>query len=538
MRTAPTGPDGSVSDLVRRARSNGLGDLLRRSAARRPQHLALIDMSGASSVTFAELDATVDRVANGFADRGVGVGSRVAILSRNSIEYVFAILGTARAGAVLVPVNFMLNPSEVAFVVSHSRASVLLAERELLLVAEKALVGLPEGRGKPLTLELGTSLRPSKGWTPFAQFVEHGRTSPLPVSVGPDDPAQILYTSGTESRPKGAVLTHGALVAQYATCVIDGGMDQDDVELHALPLFHCAQQHCFLMPDLQVGATSVVMRGPEPAALLRAVEQHRATKLFAPPTVWISLLRHPDFNRRDLRSLRKGYYGAAVMPVEVLRELAARLPEVRLWNFYGQTEMSPVATILQPEDQKRKAGSAGRAGLNVETRIVDENGNSLPPGSVGEIVHRSPHATLGYLDDADRTREAFADGWFHSGDLGFLDDDGYLTVVDRLKDMIKTGGENVASREVEEALYEHPDVAEVAVVGVLHPTWIEAVIAVVVTRPGSAVTAIQLTKHAREKLAGFKVPKAFVFADELPKNPSGKILKRELRAAHGSLFTS
>jgi fatty-acyl-CoA synthase len=253
------------------------------------------------------------------------------------------------------------------------------------------------------------------------------------------------------------------------------------------------------------------------------------TKLFCPPTVWISLLHHPDFGASDLSSLRKGYYGASPMPVEVLRELQQRLPDVALWNFYGQTEMAPLATILRPHEQLPRAGSAGRAAVNVETMLVDDNGNPVPPGEIGEIVHRSPHAALGYYHDEDATAQAFRGGWFHSGDLGIMTEDGYLSVVDRKKDMIKTGGENVASREVEEAIYELPEVAEVAVFGISHPHWIEAVTAVVVRKQGATLTADQVDAHARERLAGYKRPKYVVFTDALPKNPSGKILKRELR---------
>jgi fatty-acyl-CoA synthase len=217
------------------------------------------------------------------------------------------------------------------------------------------------------------------------------------------------------------------------------------------------------------------------------------------------------------------------MPVEVLKEIATRLPDVRLYNFYGQTEMAPLATILRPEEQLTRLGSAGRPALNVETRIVDDEGRPVPAGVVGEIVHRSPHAMLGYWNDPDKTAEAFRGGWFHSGDLGVMDADGYLSVVDRKKDMIKSGGENVASREVEEAIYEHPAVAEAAVFGVPDEKWIEAVSAAVVLRAGAGLTAEELTGFLRERLAPFKTPKRIVFVDALPKNASGKVLKRELR---------
>ena len=345
-----------------------------------------------------------------------------------------------------------------------------------------------------------------------------------------------MYTSGTESRPKGAMLSSRSLISQYVSCVADGGMSADDVEVHALPMYHCAQLDCFFCVDVYLGATSIILPGPDPAALLAAIAREHVTKLFCPPTVWISLLRHhPDFAATDLSSLRKGYYGASPMPAEILRELQRRLPDVQLWNFHGQTEMAPVAAILGPAEQLQRAGSAGRAALNVETLIVDDDGHPVPPGQAGEIVHRSPHAALGYFNDEDKTAGAFRGGWFHSGDLGTMTEDGYLSVVDRKKDMIKTGGENVASREVEEAIYELNGVAEVAVFGIGHPRWIEAVTAVVIPKAGASVTAESIQAHIKNRLAGYKRPKYVVLAEELPKNPSGKILKRELRQQYAGL---
>ncbi|HWT91372.1 MAG TPA: fatty acyl-CoA synthetase [Solirubrobacteraceae bacterium] len=519
-----------LTTTVALARRNALADLLRRSAARYPERMAVSDAE--VTRTFAELDADVSRVANALRERGIEPGDRVALLARNSVRYAQAILGVARAGAVLVPVNFMLNGAEAGYVLGHSRAKALIAQDALLDTAADALQAA-DGDALHTRIVIGDAK--ADGWEPFDALLAHDDAREPAIPIAPDAPAQILYTSGTESRPKGAVLSHSALIAQYTSCIVDGGMTSDDVELHAMPLFHCAQQHCFLLPDLQLGAESIILPAPDPATLLEHIERHGITKLFAPPTIWIALLRHPDFDTRDLTSLRKGYYGAAIMPVEVLKEIGERLPNVRLWNFYGQTEMAPVAVMLQPEDQVRKAGSAGRAALNVETRVIDPEGNDVPPGEVGEIVHRSPHAILEYLDDPEKTADAFRGGWFHSGDLGVLDEEGYLTVVDRIKDMIKTGGENVASREVEEALYEHEAVAEVAVVGVRHPTWIEAVVAIAVAKPGTTLTAEDLRAHAREKLAGFKVPKAVAIVDALPKNPSGKLLKRELREQYAHL---
>ncbi|HON30419.1 MAG TPA: AMP-binding protein, partial [Ottowia sp.] len=253
---------------------------------------------------------------------------------------------------------------------------------------------------------------------------------------------------------------------------------------------------------------------------------------FAPPTVWIALLRSPLFDTTDLSQLAKGYYGASIMPVEVLKEIARRLPQVRLWNLYGQTEIAPLATMLGPDDQLRKPGSAGRAVLNVETRVVDDDMRDVAVGEVGEIVHRSPHLMLGYFHDDERTAAAFTGEWFHSGDLGVIDDEGYISVVDRKKDMIKTGGENVASREVEEMIYRLPQVSEVAVIGLPDAKWVEAVTAVVVLKAGQTLSEDALIAHCSTHMAAFKAPKRVIFTDALPKNPSGKLLKRQLRQMH------
>ncbi|UFS96962.1 acyl-CoA synthetase [Nocardia huaxiensis] len=520
-----------TSGIVAGARSQALGDLLRRSAARHPDKTALVWRERRES--FAELDAAVNRVAHSLADRGVAQGDRVAIYSHNCREFVLAYFALARLGAISVPINFMLTADEVAYILEHSGAIGLIAEDAL--TGEAAVKQLSDSEIRVFGWIPVAGLPATAGWEDVTDWESHAETTAPNVLVGDDDPIQIMYTSGTESRPKGAVLSSRALIAQYVSTIVDGRMTADDIEVHALPLYHCAQLHCFLIPDLYLGATSILLPGPDPATLLRTIESERATKLFCPPTVWVSLLRHPDFDTYDLSSLRKGYYGASIMPVEVLHELSQRLPGVALTNFYGQTELSPLATVLTPEDQLAKPGSAGRPTLNVETRVVDDEDNPVDFGVIGEIVHRSPQAMLGYWKDPAKTAEAFRNGWFHSGDLGVFDEDGYLTVVDRKKDMIKTGGENVASREVEEILYQHPDISEAAVIGIPHPHWIEAVAAVVVPRADTTPTAESVVAHCKQRLAGYKVPKYVVFAATLPKNPSGKILKRELRTAHATL---
>jgi fatty-acyl-CoA synthase len=509
---------------VARARRDTMGDLLYRSAARYPDRVAVAydDLR----VTYAELDETANRAANALAERGVGKGDRLALLARNSYAFIVAYFASARLGSICVPINYMLNAGEIEYILTHSGASAMIAEDALVKVAEQALTDVVRVRAV---------IGEADGWEPFSDWMAHPDAAPPAVDLDENDPLELLYTSGTESRPKGTILTSRCVIAQHVSCFVDGQMTSEDIEVHALPLFHSAQLHCFFTPSIHLGATNIVLSRPHPAAMMEAVETWRATKLFCPPTVWIALMHHPDFKTRDLSSLRKGYYGASIMPVEVLGELGRSLPDVRFFNFYGQTEMSPVATVLGPDDQVRKAGSAGRPAVNVETRIVDEYGNVVPAGVEGEIVHRSAQAMLGYWEDPEKTAETFRGGWLHTGDLGIMDEEGYLTVVDRIKDMIKTGGENVASREVEEAIHEHPAVAEVAVFGVEHPKWIEAVTAAVVPRPGQTLTKDELLAFCRDRLAGFKTPKYVVILDELPKNASGKILKRELRTTWAAI---
>jgi fatty-acyl-CoA synthase len=254
--------------------------------------------------------------------------------------------------------------------------------------------------------------------------------------------------------------------------------------------------------------------------------------MFAPPTVWIGILNHPEFKNYNHASLKKAAYGASIMPVEIIKQLSVTFRGLKLWNYYGQTEMGPVATILKPEDQLLKPGSAGKPVLNVETRLMDDDGKFVPAGTIGEIVHRSGHVMTGYLNDPEKTAEAFQFGWFHSGDLGRFDSDGYLYVVDRKKDMIKTGGENVASREVEEVLYSHPDIVEAAVIGLSDPKWIEVVAVVAVLKIGSKLSGIEIIDFCKKRLAAFKCPKKVFLAESLPKNPAGKILKRELKETY------
>lgn len=504
-----------MSSGIARARRNTVGDALHRAARRERDRVALI--FGDRRWSFADLDAAADRVARRLADLGLHPGDRVAAYGRNSDAYFIAWLGCARGGFVHVPVNYALTGEELAYILHQSGARMVLTTAPL----EANLAGI--------AVELRGRFEGGDGLDILAVALD----STAPVGVDPpldeDSLAQIVYTSGTTAAPKGAMMTHRAMLAQYYSCIHNMEYAPEDRALAALPLYHTAQTHAFTMPQLLTGARTILIEAPAPALVLELIERERITSFFAPPTVWISLLRHPDFATRDLSSLAKVYYGASIMPVPVLQELRERLPGARPFNAYGQTEIAPVATILRPEEHAARPASCGRPVLNVETRVVDADMNDVAPGVHGEIVHRSPQLLIGYWNKPEETAAAFAGGWFHSGDVGYFDEAGYLFIVDRIRDVINTGGVLVASREVEECLFTHPAVSEVAVVGLPDDKWIEAVSAFVVLRPGHEVDEAALITHARAHLAPFKLPKKIVFVESLPRNTAGKLLKRELR---------
>ena len=504
-----------------------LSDLLRRTAARTPHKQAV--HCGATVWTYAQFDQICTQLAAGLVQHEIRAGDHVAILARNSHAFAAMRFAVARVGAVLVPINFMLQAHEVAYILRHASVRFLCVDSGLAALGRQA-AALDTPVEQLIWLPSEDASEPVAGVLGFDELLQAGIDSTQSFAqITSQSLAQIVYTSGTESQPKGAMLTHEAVIAEYVSCLVDAEISDADVTLHALPLYHCAQLDVFLGPCVYVGATNVITSTPTPENLLPLMERHGITSFFAPPTIWISLLRSPLFERYELSGLRKGYYGASIMPVEVLKEIQQRLPQVRLWNLYGQTEIAPVATVLKPQDQVRKAGSAGRPTLNVETRVIDDSGRQVAPGEIGEIVHRSPQLMRGYYRDEERTQAAFHGGWFHSGDLATIDEEGYITVVDRKKDMIKTGGENVSSREVEEVIYRLGAVSEVAVIGLPDAKWIEAVTAVIVLKSGCALSEAAVIEHCNALLATFKAPKRVIFASNLPKNPSGKLLKRELR---------
>lgn len=511
-----------------------IGDGLRR-AAEIYRHKPALTFAG-RTWSFADIDLAADRVARWLLACGLQRGDRVGALGRNSDAYLFLWLGCTRAGLIHVPINYALTGGELDFILRQCGARALLFQPSLretaMAAAERAgisLAGTLDGRDEFDALRAATNPR----WG--------SPGDPAPDGAGCDDDlVQLLYTAGTTGRSKGAMMTHWAFLAQYASCIVAYGYTSEDRSLAALPLYHSAQMHVCLLPSLLVGGFSYLIETPEPALVLELIERERITSFFAPPTVWIAILRHPDFDRRDLSSLRRLQYGASIMPVPVLEELRQRLPGAGPYNSYGQSEIAPLATVLRPEEHDARPASVGRPVLNVRTRVVDTEMQDCPPGVQGEIVHRSPQLLQGYWEMPDETARAFKGGWFHSGDIGTMDEAGYITVVNRLRDLINTGGVLVASREVEEALFTHPLVAEVAVIAMPDPKWIEAVTAVVVLRNGAAAGSAEdvercLIAHVRERLAPFKVPKRVHITDALPKSTAGKLLKRELRVRYAQV---
>jgi len=495
-----------------------IGDVVSRAARRTPQAHALT-FEG-RRYTFRDLDVASTRVAHALKKAGIAKGERVAAFGRNSDAYALLWLGAVKAGMIHVPVNYMLRGAELAYILRQSGARAVFSDAALAEAVTTCghavdISGTIRGGGDATRDILSLSS-------------VDGPTSDLP-SLDETDVAQLLYTSGTTGEPKGAVMSHRAFTHHYASCALALDMRAGERQLHALPLYHAAQMHVFLMPAFLTGGESWLLEAPDPERVLDAMAEHRIETFFAAPTVWVALLAALEKDTSRAKTLRKASYGASVMPLPVLTRLRELLPGLGFYNAFGQSEIGPLACVLRPEEHDARPTSAGRAIPFVDMRVVDDDMKDVAPGSVGEVVYRSPQLCSGYWNKPEETEAAFEGGWFHSGDLANIDAEGYITIVDRKKDIIKTGGVMVASREVEDAVFTHPSVQEVAVVSMPDPKWIEAVTAVVVRKPGASVEAEELLEHTRGRLAAFKVPKRFVFVDALPKNASGKILKRVLK---------
>ena len=514
----------TISPEIRRTIRNTLGDALQRAVRRTPNKEALLFAD--RRWTYQALATAANRVANGLLAQGLQPGDRVAAYGKNSDAYVLLWLACNRAGLIHVPINYALTEGELKYILDQSGAKAVVHD---VAIAEHVEHLRPQ-----LQCALYGTFHGGSGLDVLA-LAEGGDDAGEPqVDIDENAVAQILYTSGTTANPKGAMMTHRALLAEYASAIVAVEIQSSDRSLASLPLYHSAQMHVFLMPQLLMGATTLIVPAPLPDVCFDVIARERITSFFAPPTVWISLLRHPSFDGCDLSSLCKGYYGASIMPVPVLEELRRRLPALRVFNCYGQSEIAPLATVLTPEDHLIVPASAGRPILNVETRVVNDQLEDMPVGEMGEIVHRTPQAMIGYWDKSEQTDEAFQGGWFHSGDIGYFDENGFLFICDRIKDVINTGGVVVSSREVEECLYTHPAVAEVAVIALPDEKWVEAVTAVVSLKAGASVSEDELVQFAKGKIAPFKVPKYIFFKQDLPRNTAGKLLKRELRREYSA----
>ncbi|MHA0284928.1 fatty-acid--CoA ligase FadD5 [Mycobacterium sp. C3-094] len=510
------------------ARRQNWANQLSRHALMQPQNTAL-RFSGATT-TWAELERRVSALAGALHQRGVGAGDRVLILMLNRPEFIETTIAVNKLGAIAVPVNFRMTPPEIAFLVSDCGAAIVVTEPVLAGVATAV-------RDLDATLQtvVVAGTETGDGALGYEDLIAENAPCP-PVDVPDDAPALIMYTSGTTGRPKGAVLTHNNLAGQAMTHLFTNGADLNhDIGFVGVPLFHIAGVGNTIV-GLLLGRPTVIypLGAFDPDQLLDVLAAEKVTGIFLVPAQWQAVCAAQRAHPREL-SLRVLSWGAAPASDTLLREMADTFPGAAILAAFGQTEMSPVTCMLLGEDALRKLGSVGKVIPTVSARIVDDDMNDVPVGQVGEIVYRAPTLMAGYWNNPAATAEAFAGGWFHSGDLVRQDGDGYIWVVDRKKDMIISGGENIYCAEVENALAAHPDIAEAAVIGRPDPKWGEVPVAVIalrtsLTSAGNAPLSLaDLDAFLTERLARYKHPRALEIVEALPRNPAGKVLKTELR---------
>jgi long-chain acyl-CoA synthetase len=495
-----------------------LAMLLAEGAIRHPDNVAL--RVGERTWTYAELDARAIRMAHHLRGLGVEPGDRVGLLIPNVAEFAIAYYGALRAGAAVVPMNVLLRAREIAYYLEDSGASVLIAWHEHFDVA---LEGAQRaGVRNVISVGGGGDSGPA-----LQAAMAHAPAEPFMAQREPGDPAVLLYTSGTTGSPKGALLTHSNLLWNAQISIELHRIEQSDRLLGTLPLFHSFGQTCVLNAAFRSSAEVVLMARFEAEDALDLLERHAVSIFLGVPTMYVSLLNADSASRRDLSALRLCVSGGAAIPVEILHAFEARFG-CRVLEGYGLSETSPVAAFNHLE-RPSKPGSIGTPIWGTEMRIADDDGATVPRGEVGEIFIRGHHVMAGYHGRPEATAEAIdADGWLHTGDVARMDEDGYVFIVDRKKDLIIRGGYNVYPREIEEVLYEYPDVMEAAVVGVPHAELGEEVAAAVVARPGTTIDPVALRAWIRETVAPYKYPRHVVVVDELPKGPTGKLLKREI----------
>jgi len=504
-----------------------LAELTRFHARHRPGKVAF--QYEDRTTTYLQFDELTNRVANGLLAEGLRPGSRVGFLDKNSDLFYQLVFGAAKAGAVSVGINWRLAPPEVAYILNDSRAEVLCVGPDFFGLAEQIEGQLTHVR-RIIAMSPG-----SREWPDFSQWRDDQSAADPGVAVAPADVAIQMYTSGTTGHPKGVQLQHHCFFdLQRRPPNPDMAWNQwtdRDVSLVAMPSFHIGGVG-YGVWGLRSGATNIVVSEFDPGATLDLIESRGISKVFLVPSAIRMVVQHPKAQHTDFSNIKYIMYGASPIPLDLLRQAVAVF-KCGFVQLYGMTETTGAATYLPPEDHEmggnERMRSAGKPYPGVELKVVDESARAVPVRTVGEICIKSPANMLGYWNLPDATAKTLIDGWVHTGDAGYLDEDGYVYVHDRVKDMIVSGGENIYPAEVESALFGHPAVADVAVIGVPDDRWGEAVRAMVVLKPGQSVTSDELIGFARSRIAGFKLPKTVQFIAELPRNPSGKVLKRELR---------
>jgi fatty-acyl-CoA synthase len=476
-------------------------------------------------ISYGELAQRVRQLAGAFRARGVCVGDRVAFLGFNQPAFLETMLAANLLGAVFVPLNFRLTGEELKFIIGDAGVHTLVVDAELAPIIASVMDQLPCRH----YLSVGDKD------APFASLREaQASAEPIAESVnlGEHDTLLIMYTSGTTGLPKGAMLTHGNIIWNNVNASYSLGGNRDDVCLTVAPLFHIGGLNVMTLTALQTGAKLVLLRHFEPAAVLEAIERYQVTQMFGAPAMYLFMSQHPNFATANLDSMRLLVVGAAPCPESLILTYGER--GIKISQGYGLTETAPFASFLPPDKALEKVGSAGKPPVLSDVRIVDENNQPLPAGEKGEICIRGPNIMKGYWNRPEATAAAIdSEGWFHSGDIGYFDDEGYLFICDRVKDMVISGGENVYPAEVESVLYTHPSIAEVAVIGLPDEKWGEAVTAVVALHEGESLELDILREHAEPHLARYKLPLRLHVVDALPRNPAGKVLKFKLRETLG-----
>jgi fatty-acyl-CoA synthase len=495
-----------------------LGSWIGRRAAATPG-LPAITFDG-RTMSYGELLDRIDRLAAELAAGGAGRGDRVGYLGLNDPMFLITLFAAARIGAVFVPLNYRLTAAELSYILADAGVHTLLADARHAAVAGPVLTGSGVRRA--------VALSAVPGWEPLADLLaDRGRLA-APARPRSGEVAVIMYTSGTTGRPKGAMLTHGNLFWNNVNALLSFDVSQDDVSLVAAPLFHIGGLNVTTLVTLQKGGQIVLMPAFDPGQALKLIAEYRVTTMFGVPAMFLFMSQVPEFAAADLSSVRFLICGGAPVPETLISRYGQR--GIAFVQGYGLTETAPLALVLRTDEVSVKVGAAGHAVLPLsDVRLVDAGNDPVPPGARGEICVRGPQVMAGYWHNREATDAVIdAGGWFHTGDIGQADQDGYIYVVDRLKDMVITGGENVYPAEVEAVLYHHPAIAEVAVLGTPHEQWGEAVTAVVALNPGADLTLQELSAFARDKLAGYKIPLRLEFVDALPRNPAGKVLKYQL----------